>query len=309
MRRLKSRTHITKLVYSPDPRYLFSIGGTSTAASVWDLQAGKVVQKIYVPKLEDDSKQVVKDIAFCVPNKLVLSSFHSGIGPADGTEIRAFEWPVKEGVTPSSFTVRGYRAQFYPVPNEQYVLIAESHHRINFWNPSTGDSFQPSYTDWRYPYPIGLSADTTTIAWSSFNDIRVYRTANTTTFEIENQPSHVIPTSKGPCNFLRFHPFEKQIAVPYRQQVLIDDTITGEPVCPNLAYTGTSTGLAFTPDGTKLLLLTDEGILHIWNANTYEEIATYDFGVKSAKCLAVSPDSLTCAIGGGFLEIVLVDLE
>lgn len=303
MRRLKSRTHISKLVYSPDSRYLFSIGGTSTAASVWDLQAGKVVQKIYMPEYEGTQPEPITDIAFCWPNKLILAPKQRG------HPLKIWEWPITNHETPTQFYSGAYRFKMLCVLDRTFLLVLNSNGGMILWNTVTHRQVISHHRNCGPQYPTDISQDGTFIAWTTFRAIEIYALSDSVNFQIEATPRTSIPIQHGVGGILRFHPFEKLIAIPYTNIIQMCDVMTGLPVTAPLEYIGKTVGLSYTPDGSKLLLLTTDGILHIWNTNTYEEIATYDFGVKSAKCLAVSPDSLTCAIGGGFLEIVIVDLE
>ncbi len=302
MRRLKSRTHISKLVYSPDSRYLFSIGGTSTAASVWDLQAGKVAQKIYIPMNEQLRREVVTEIVFCLPNKLILGSWQYS------QHLHIWDWPSEKNAPSVTFSTGETYLGIQSFSNQSIVLISHYLRRRTFWNPITNQHFPKFHANWGGNAPTDISSNGKLIAWVIDRRVEIYDFINPSTFQIKAEPRAVLYLIDWANFLIQFHPSENLIAASHCP-ARVFDAESGKPVSPQLTFSGNAVGLAFTPDGSKLLLLTTEGILHIWNTSTYEEIATYDFGVKSAKCLAVSPDSLTCAIGGGFLEIVVVDLE
>lgn len=69
-------------------------------------------------------------------------------------------------------------------------------------------------------------------------------------------------------------------------------------------------GLAFSSDGRRLGVAGGDGVVRFWQVGTWEELTAYEWGFRVARCVAFSPDGLTCAAGGeGKVALVIWDVE
>ncbi len=301
MLKLSRRTHISKLVFSPDSRSLFAIGGQGTAVSVWDLQAGKLDQKIYMPPFNPDINRKVSELAFCRPDKLILGSYYGSY------PIRIWDWPIEPNATPKDFKTEGYRYTLESVLDDTHILVRHYDSSIHIWNPTTNDVHLVRPLHWNCFFSTALKNDGRLLGWVTPSSICTQKIVDRSNFQLDAQRSTVAIPHGG--NLIRFHPSENRLAVAYQTSIRVFDCETLEPIGSELPLTKPAKAIEFTPDGNQLIIATGEGLVQIWNANSFEQIASYDFGVKSIKCLAVAPDGLTCAIGGRFQEIVVIDLE
>jgi WD40 repeat protein len=68
-------------------------------------------------------------------------------------------------------------------------------------------------------------------------------------------------------------------------------------------------GLAFTPDGSRLLTASGDQFLREWTAPTWEQTTIYTWDSGKLGCVAVSADGTVAAAGGSTGKVVVWDLE
>lgn len=302
MRKLKSRNHISKMVFSPDSRYLFAIGGKSTGVSVWDLQKGKVTQKFYMPESLSRRGRTVRDLAFCLPNKLILGG-DNGVYP-----LYVWDWPCEPDAVPTELAIQGHRFTVRSVQNQTLLLVETFDELNSLWYPVTGQVQQISHRDWHSLSNADFNHNGLLFAWINYNQLMILSTIEGKILDYEQDALKTINVSMS-AYLIRFHPSQNTIAVSANMQIQVYNALTGKSIAPTLEHEKSVHAMEYTPDGTKLLSICGGGQLHIWNANTHAKITSYDFGLGALSCLAVAPDGLTCAIGGQFQEIVVVDLD
>ncbi len=68
--------------------------------------------------------------------------------------------------------------------------------------------------------------------------------------------------------------------------------------------------IAMHPNGRNFLSLQRlDGMVHVWNAETFEISHSYQWPIKKGESLAISPDGLTCAVGDSVGNIIVWDWE
>jgi WD40 repeat protein len=67
-------------------------------------------------------------------------------------------------------------------------------------------------------------------------------------------------------------------------------------------------GLAFTPDGSRLVSGSADGTVRLWDVPGRRLIETYRWHESWVTCVAVSPDGMTAAAGGNDTRVVVWDL-
>lgn len=69
-------------------------------------------------------------------------------------------------------------------------------------------------------------------------------------------------------------------------------------------------GVAFSPDSRRLAIAVGDGVVRFWECGTWNEEAAFEWGFESVRCVAFSPDGMTCAAGGkGDAALVIWDVE
>ena len=68
-------------------------------------------------------------------------------------------------------------------------------------------------------------------------------------------------------------------------------------------------GLAFTPDGSRLLTASNDESVRVWAAPNWIEATGYAWKIGKLGCVAVSADGTLAAAGGSTGKVVVWDLD
>jgi WD40 repeat protein len=66
-------------------------------------------------------------------------------------------------------------------------------------------------------------------------------------------------------------------------------------------------GMAFTPDGRRLITVSNDRSARVWDTSTWAELGGYAWKIGKLRAIAVSPDGLRIAAGGDTGKIVVWD--
>ncbi len=69
------------------------------------------------------------------------------------------------------------------------------------------------------------------------------------------------------------------------------------------------TALAFTPDGSKLVAVSNDTRIRVYDARTWTETTGYEWKVGKLRSVAVAPDGLRMAAGSGTGKVVIWDVD
>jgi WD40 repeat protein len=83
----------------------------------------------------------------------------------------------------------------------------------------------------------------------------------------------------------------------------------GEEVARVKTGTKHITGLAFTPDGSKLVTVSNDTCVRVFDAHTWTETRGYEWKVGKLRCVAVAPDGLRMAAGSDRGKVVIWDVD
>jgi len=79
----------------------------------------------------------------------------------------------------------------------------------------------------------------------------------------------------------------------------VRDAATGKRLAVITGHTGMLTGLAFHPDGRRLVSSSLDGTVRVWEARTGRQLSTFRGHTHWVRCVALSPDGKWAASGGG----------
>src|SRR5262249_40645894 len=68
-------------------------------------------------------------------------------------------------------------------------------------------------------------------------------------------------------------------------------------------------GLAFTPDGGRLVTVSNDQTARLWDTGTWREAGGYEWKVGKLASVAVSPDGMRMAAGGSTGKVVVWDVD
>ncbi len=298
MLRLKGNSQIKRFYFSSDSRRLFTIGPFVKYITVWELQKGKVERKIPMPPYDEaNAPETISDMALCHPNQLFvwtenprLPVFHWNLGTDSET-------PESQFVCPIPFHA------CRPVCNQSKLLFWEAHEKLIYDPVKNTDLTFQLPTQW-YTSGIDINYDGSIV--STWNYMRTLYLRQV----IQPLENPVIIDNVTDVQHVRFHPSQNLIAVAFNTTVQVFDATTGQPVSQPFLHDYSVYQVEFTPDGKRMISVSYDEHVRIWDTATYAEVAKYDFGIGPLIRLAIAPDGLTFAIANYRKgEIVVADLD
>jgi WD40 repeat protein len=106
-----------------------------------------------------------------------------------------------------------------------------------------------------------------------------------------------IPHPTG-CRCLRFSPDGRTLAASSGWSVIAYDVQEGRKVSTMRGHRQIVKSLDYSPDGRSLASASQDGTVRIWDAETGENRACYDWEIGKLDCVAFAPDGMTIAAGG-----------
>ncbi len=292
---LKGHGYVRGLEYSADSTILFSIGGVSTAAWAWDTQKASLHSKIPVTPLgKGRSRPPAEQLHFCLPNYILL-------GPRYGSPY-LWEWPILPDAKPKELNLGGY-GRYYRVIQSGTRVLFKTEQEFCQWNPITNEIEHRLNVQALGYNPLTLNDDFTLL--SSFDNGTTTTIFSTT--DLVN-PLCNISTRAMPAG-LMFHPNNQSVAISFGHSVQVFNLTDGKAISPDLRHSGTVRDFEFNREGTRLLSVSNDQTVRVWDTQTYQERVSYDFKIGKLNCLKIAPDGLTFAIGSYKGTIVVADLE
>lgn len=108
---------------------------------------------------------------------------------------------------------------------------------------------------------------------------------------------------------LAFSPDGKLLAGVYGPALVVWDVAARKEVARHQPSKKHFKGVAFTADSTRLLTASNEAVIQVWAAPTWEETTAYAWKIGKLGCVAVSADGTLAAAGGSTGKVVVWDLE
>lgn len=108
---------------------------------------------------------------------------------------------------------------------------------------------------------------------------------------------------------IQFSPDAKLLAVASDWRCEIDQIEKRHEAISCVGHKGVVSSLAFTPDGKRLLTGSWDQTVKVWDTQTGEEQASYDWQIGRIVDLVIAPDGLRAAAGSEQGRVVVWDME
>lgn len=120
-----------------------------------------------------------------------------------------------------------------------------------------------------------------------------------------------IVTSFGhsPPNLFAFSPDGRVLVALHGPVLGVTDVATGAKVAAIKPGTKHFKGLAFTPDGKRLIAVNTDAAVRVYETTTWTETTGYEWDIGKLTAVAVAPDGLRAACGSDRGRVVVWDLE
>jgi WD40 repeat protein len=115
---------------------------------------------------------------------------------------------------------------------------------------------------------------------------------------------------RGRSPSVEYHsPDGRTRAVIHGPDLSILDTQTDRRIAARAVGAMHFKDLAFTPDGRRLVTVSNDETVRLWDAATWNEIEGYEWKIGKLGCVAVSPDGMRMAAGGHTGKVVVWDVD
>lgn len=213
---------------------------------------------------------------------------------------------------------RRYEAVAF-APDGKEVAVSRP---LTRWALPSGKELPGGWGDWRGRYSGGdmeyatgalaYSPDGTTIATAFFARAKKRESRPILLWDRETGEERgrlLADFSRGDPSYLTYSPDGAVIAGVYGARVGVLDAVTGATVAVLKAGAKHFKGIAFTPDGARLIAVNHDAVARVYSTATWAEATGYEWAVGRLTAVAVAPDGLRAACGSDRGRVVVWDLE
>jgi WD40 repeat protein len=117
------------------------------------------------------------------------------------------------------------------------------------------------------------------------------------------------PPKSGDLGRIAFSPDGRYLAGVCGPKLYVWDTTARQRPVVRGAGTKHFQDLAFTPDGRRLVTVSNDKAVRLWDATKWTEVGGYEWDIGKLRAVAVSPDGLRMAAGGDTGKVVVWDAD
>ncbi len=304
MIRFKGQKHVVyHMDFFPDSSNLVTIGGSSTAVWLWNLKDPKKAEKYQFPKLPTKDKfDRLLGVVVSHENEIIVRvSVYENYRTSQlrvEQQMYCISWPNRElRIVP--FNLNMWPRQITTAMSRSWLATDARYCR---WCPIDSKLKWESFDfDVKSGEKVSGSDNLEWFAQFDYFEVRTYHRP-TKTFSDDRSFEHEI-------DGVIFSPSGKYFVVNGNSQYFqVFETATFKPVGQEIVVDASFTAPQFTPDDKKLLITSDHTV-RIYDVQTSEELASYDFNIGRIVAMKISDDGLMYAVSGENKEIVVADIE
>ena len=258
IRRMSQEDAVTLVGFSPNSKYLFSVGITSTVR-IWDVATGRQISSL-------TDNIYIYSVEFSPDSKYVISA---------GGDSFARVWETTTGKEVSHMLHGGYVSKVAFSPDGNYAVSAGADSTARVWNTISGQEIARMTHD-SVVNEVAFSPNGDyLVSGSGDGSIRFWD------IDTNKEAAHIIYESS--VNSIKFNPSGDDIA-----SINSDDTVNIWKISTNKEVNRITHGdriisLAFSSDGKYLVSGSRDNTARVWDATTGQEIAktTHDDQVNA----------------------------
>ncbi len=260
------------IAVSPDGNRIIS-GGRDGLVQVWqpDLEASR-----WSP-----AKLPINDVATIAPNRLY----------AVGQKI--YQWDLDRRQLDASFGQADSPWLITACSRDGRHLAAARRGQLALFDLASHSVQHAWALDERVdPYRLAVSADGRLVALADWTEREAVLV-----FDLD-RPQRPRSLAALQCEALAFSPSGNRIAAGHQDDLRVYDLQTGGQPMILSGHSNTLSGVAFSPDGTRLATVSHDRLLKIWDAATGEQIFSVVADRGQVRSVDFSPDGRTIATAG-----------
>ena len=273
------------LAFSPDGRFLASVGGQSAAIWVHDARTGELMRKL--PGVRDRARAVA-----CGPDGLIAA--------ADTlNRVRAWHLPKAELVAEITLDRYATAYDLAFLPDGTGLVTASQEVRV--WNLNGDRAYVEAPTHPRNFHAVALAPDAARVA--------IGCNAKVSCWWLADGEVRVVDYLGTRVHAVTFDPTGRELAAAFGYGARVYDLNAGQVRLNLTGHQGMVWKVAYTPDGGRLVTASSDGTVRFWDTATGACRGVFDWQLGRVRCVVVSPDGLTVACGGQDGRIVIADVE
>lgn len=248
------RKVVSAYAFSPDGKLLATAGGDRDIR-LWDVESGKEIRTI------TGHRNLLFDLEFSSDGKMLLSS---------SWDATVQLWEVATGEPMFYLDMKNqsaYTARFSP--NDLYVVTGDLGKQLRMWEVNTAREFRELIGHSELPSSFAFSPDGRTMLSGSWDGrIKVW--------DVLSGMLTMKMAQKGRVHTVVWHPDGKLIASGGADRTIhLWDPATGKEQGTLTGHNTAVTHIAITPDATRLISCSMEGVIKVWDLATQKELYTY----------------------------------
>ena len=293
--RLRHQLTVSALTYSPDGRWLASLGGDGELC-IWDADSGQCVRRFKELVKPGVREPLAAQLAGASPTRCMLAFSADGARLAvGGVDNRLHIFDPAAGKLTRSLPMWGGGFAFASDGQDVGALV--NHRKLVRRKISDGKESAAATLDrgnLTTPTPAAFSPDGKLLALVDERKLRLYDA-------VTGKVARELPVeTKAGAVALLFAPNGKALVVGSAKQIRVWDVEAGMPHVDLPTAGNGTTRLAFSPDGSILAVSapSPDGVV-LWNLADGKPLRSIDPMGGMPTALGFSPDGKTLAIGSG----------